>query len=238
MAEPSLPVLFLPGLDGAGRLFAPLLAELTEAFEPRVVAYPRIAFSGMRRSSRLSRRTFRQDGASSCSVSRSPARSRFASQRRHRRASRPWSRSRLFTSVPCHRGSRPCGQRWEPSSHTLCRPSLSGACSPAPKPRTRSSRRFGRRRLQSNPRCLLRGHALRWTWTHRMHSPPAACRCFTSAAPRIAFSVAPFLARFARSSLGGGSIPAGAPPRPAAPAARGGGGAQRLLDAGCLTRPC
>jgi pimeloyl-ACP methyl ester carboxylesterase len=40
MAAAPLLVMFLPGLDGTGRLFAPLLAELPGAFEPKVVQYP------------------------------------------------------------------------------------------------------------------------------------------------------------------------------------------------------
>jgi pimeloyl-ACP methyl ester carboxylesterase len=40
MAKAPPVVMFLPGLDGTGDLFAPLLAELPEAFEARVVQYP------------------------------------------------------------------------------------------------------------------------------------------------------------------------------------------------------
>ena len=40
MAEAPLLIMFLPGLDGTGRLFEPLLTELPGAFETKVVRYP------------------------------------------------------------------------------------------------------------------------------------------------------------------------------------------------------
>ena len=40
MAKAPPLIMFLPGLDGTGDLFAPLLAELPEAIEARVVQYP------------------------------------------------------------------------------------------------------------------------------------------------------------------------------------------------------
>ncbi|MCA9686896.1 MAG: alpha/beta hydrolase, partial [Myxococcales bacterium] len=40
MTPPPLRVLLLPGLDGTGRLFAPLLPALPSNWRPEVVAYP------------------------------------------------------------------------------------------------------------------------------------------------------------------------------------------------------
>ncbi len=38
--HPQIPLVLLPGLDGTGELFAPLLKSLPEVFAPRVVSYP------------------------------------------------------------------------------------------------------------------------------------------------------------------------------------------------------
>lgn len=35
-----VPLLMLPGMDGTGRLFAPLLPHLPAAIDPRVLSYP------------------------------------------------------------------------------------------------------------------------------------------------------------------------------------------------------
>lgn len=40
MKKPRTPLVLLPGLDGTGRLFFPLLNELPHGLEPRVVSYP------------------------------------------------------------------------------------------------------------------------------------------------------------------------------------------------------
>jgi len=39
---PPLDVLLVPGLDGTGRLFSPLLAELPRTIAPSVIPYPAV----------------------------------------------------------------------------------------------------------------------------------------------------------------------------------------------------